>query len=122
MSSIILHHFAREGLALAAKRAAYDPNTLPNFAIIIDTNAGLAVPLTVYQPPALAGWTFQEYVIAAYTVVVKTAQGTDTREWGTSTYTTSLTFAAVRQAFLTLVSYASGYRDIAGINGSVTPS
>jgi len=41
---------------------------------------------------------------------------------GTSTYTSSLTFAAVRQTFLTLVSYASGYWDIAGINVSVTPS
>ena len=104
------------------KRAAYDSTSGANVNIVIDTNSGLTVPLTVYQPPALAGWTYQEYVIAAYAVTVKTANGTDTWEWGASTYTNTLTFAATRQTFLTLVCFATGYWDIAGINGSVTPA
>jgi hypothetical protein len=107
---------------ITAKRAGFDPNWLTNSPIIIDTNAGLTVPLYVYQPPALATWTFEEYIIAAYSVVDYTAQGTDTWEWGTSSYTSSLTFGTPRQTFLTLVSYSNGYWDIAGINGSVTPN
>ena len=104
------------------KRAAYDTSSLANVSIVVDSNAGLTVPLTVYQPPALVGWTYQFYTIAAYAVVVKTANGTDTYEWGTSTYTGSLTFAAVRQTFLTLVSFANGYWDIGGLNGAITPA
>jgi hypothetical protein len=34
--------------------------------------------LQLSQPPTLAGWTFQEYVSAAYAVVVRTAQEMDT--------------------------------------------
>jgi hypothetical protein len=108
--------------SVTLKRAAYDPTTLANFSAVIDTNAGLSTPLTVYQPIATAGWTFQEYVIATQAVVVKTANGTDTWEWGTSTYTNTLTFANVRQTFLTQVCYVTGYWDISGLNGSITPA
>jgi hypothetical protein len=105
-------------------RAAYDATSLANINVIVDTNAGLTVPLTVYQPAAVAGWTFQEYVIATYAVVVKSwnGSGADTWECGTSTYTGSLTFASVRQTFLTLVSFVTGYWDIGRINGTVTPA
>lgn len=108
--------------SLTVKRAAFDPTSLANIPVIVDTNTGLSVPLTVYEPPALNGWTFQEYVIALFAVVDKTANGTDTWEWGTSTYTNSMTFAAVRQTFFTLVSYANGFWDVSGVNGSITPA
>ena len=104
------------------KRAGYDPTSLTNFAVIVDTNSGLSTPLTVYEPIATVGQQFQEYVIATQAVVVKTANGTDTWEWGTSTYTATLTFAAVRQTFLSQVCYVTGYWDIAGLNGSITPA
>ena len=115
-------HAAMTITNLLCERAAYDATSGANVNIIIGTNSGLTVPLVVYQPIATAGWTFEEYVIAAYAVVVKTANGTDTWEWGASTYTATLTFAATRQTFLTLVCFATGYWDIAGINGSVTPA
>jgi hypothetical protein len=108
--------------SFSLKRAAYDPNSGANVPLIIDTNSGLSVPLTVYQPPALPGWTYQEYVIAAYAIVVKTANGTDTWEWGSSTYTNTLTFGTTRGTILTQVCFAAGYWDFWGINGSVTPA
>jgi len=107
---------------IACKRAAYDATSGANVNIVIDTNSGLTVPLVVYQPVATAGWTYEEYTIAAYAITVKTANGTDTWEWGTSTYTSTLTFAATRQTFLTLVSFVTGYWDSAGLNGTVTPA
>jgi hypothetical protein len=104
------------------KRAAYDVTSGANISIVIDTNAGLSVPLTVYMPPALAGWTYQEYVIAGYAIVAKTANGTDTWEWGTSTYTGSMTFGTTRGTFFTWESFVNAYWDIGGYFGTVTPA
>lgn len=106
--------------SFSVKRAAYDPNSLANIPIIIDTNAGLSVPLTVYQPPALAGWTFQENVIAAQTIVDKSANGSDVWFLGTSSFSSTISLPATREFSVTLVCYANATWDTASLNGSVT--
>ena len=120
--------------SVTVKRVAYDSTSLANVNIIIDQNTGLTVPLIVYMPPALAGWTFQEMVRAFYTVVLKTANGTDTWNWGctgsvpgvsactaATTYQTSFTLIGVSGSFITWASYANGYWDYSGVNGNWSP-
>jgi hypothetical protein len=107
---------------MTVKRAAYDPTSGANIPIVIDTNLGLTVPNTVYMPPATVGWVFKEYAKAAYSVVLKTAQGTDTWDWGTSTYTNSMTLVATVETSVTFSSYVNAYWDLEAVNGSVTPN
>ena len=91
-----------------------------NIAMIVDTNSGASAQRVVYTPVASVGLQFCEYVIAAYAVVLKSGNGSDSFYLGTTAYTTSLTLGTTRQTFISLGSYVANVWDLLGLNGSVT--